>query len=97
MEKPMRVICYCSHMVVSERATLVLICFLTLYLTTEILDWSKLKAFADDKIKLTKMMIFVIDLVENTVGKGENAFSPFPTMFSKRFFYCGLLKVKIEW
>ena len=45
----------------------------------KILDWSKLKAFADDK--------FVLESVENIVGKGENvglpAFSPFPTMFSK--------------
>ena len=35
--------------------------------------WSKLKAFADDKLKVAKMMIFVFDWVENIVGKGENA------------------------
>ena len=29
-------------------------------------------------------MISVSDRVENIVGKGENAFSPFPTMFFKR-------------
>ena len=34
----------------------------------KLLDWSKLKAFADNKIKVLKMMIF-----ENIVGKGENA------------------------
>ena len=39
----------------------------------KILDWSKLKAFADDKIKLAKMMIFVFDRIENILGKGENA------------------------
>ena len=39
----------------------------------KILDWSKLKAFADDKIKVLKMMVFVFDRVENIVGKGENA------------------------
>ena len=37
------------------------------------------------KIKLTKMMIFVFDRVENTVGKGENAgyhhFLLFPQCF----------------
>ena len=37
------------------------------------LDWSKLKAFADDEIKVLKMMNFVLNRVENIVGKGENA------------------------
>ena len=31
-----------------------------------------MKAFADDKIKLAKMSIFVFDRVEKIVGKGEN-------------------------
>ena len=40
------------------------------------LDWSKLKAFADNKIKVLKIIIFVFDYwVENTLGKGENVFS----------------------
>ena len=56
----------------------------------KILDCSKLKAFADDKIKVFEMMIFVFDRVENIVGKGENAgyqhFLLFPTMFSKGLF-----------
>ena len=39
----------------------------------KILDLSKFKAFADDKIKILKMMIFVLDRVENTAGKRENA------------------------
>ena len=39
----------------------------------KILDWSKFKAFADNKRKLAKMMVFVFDRVENIVGKGENA------------------------
>ena len=39
----------------------------------KMLDWSKLNAFVDEKIKIAKMMIFVIDRVENIVGKGENA------------------------
>ena len=39
----------------------------------KILVWSKLKAFADDKTKVLKMMTFVFDRVENIVGKGENA------------------------
>ena len=55
------------------------------------LDWSKLEAFAEDKINLTLMQKFFLRLVKNIVGKGENAgykqFSPFPTMFSKGFFF----------
>ena len=34
---------------------------------------SKLKAFADDKFNLDKMTISLLDRVENTEGKGENA------------------------
>ena len=45
------------------------------------LDWTKLKRFADDKVNVAKMIIFLLCRVENIVGKGENA--PFPTMFSK--------------
>ena len=48
----------------------------------KILDWSKLKAFADDKLKLAKIMVLVLNRVENIVGKGENAgfqhFLPLP-------------------
>ena len=36
----------------------------------EILDRSKLKAFADDKLDVVKMMISLFDTFENTVGKG---------------------------
>ena len=36
----------------------------------KILDVTKLKAFADDKINLAQMMISVIPIVENMVGKG---------------------------
>ena len=53
--------------------------------------WFKLKAFADDKLNIAKMMISHFDRVENTVGKvGKRllpAFSPFPTVFSKAFFW----------
>ena len=55
----------------------------------KILDQSKLKAFADDKIDFVEMMIYILDMVENTVGKGENAgyqhFLLF-LQFSKAFF-----------
>ena len=38
-----------------------------------ILDWSKLKALADDKIIVTEKLKFVFGRVENVVEKGENA------------------------
>ena len=55
----------------------------------KILDWSKLKAFADDKPNVTQNLKFVLGRVENIVRKRENAgysifsFSP---VFSKGFF-----------
>ena len=57
----------------------------------KILDQTKLKAFEEDTLNVTKMIISVFDRVENIVGKGEiactsKAISPFPTMFSKGFF-----------
>ena len=53
----------------------------------KILHWSKFKAFADDKIDVTrKKKKFVFGSVENSVGKGENAGNLFPTLFSKGFF-----------
>ena len=55
----------------------------------KILAWSKMKQFAEDKIDVVKMMISLLDRVENT-GKRRKcwlpAFSPFPTVFSKAFF-----------
>ena len=52
-----------------------------------ILDVTKLKAFADDKLNVAKMMIYLLKWVENTVGKGENAgymhFLLFPQCFQK--------------
>ena len=38
-----------------------------------ILDYAKVKAFADDKINVAQKMISVSDRVESIVGKGENA------------------------
>ena len=50
-------------------------------------DVTKSKAFADDKLKVDKMMISLLDRVENSVGKGENAgyqhFLLFPQCFPK--------------
>ena len=38
-----------------------------------ILDWSKLKAFTDDKINVAEELKFVLGREENIVGEGENA------------------------
>ena len=59
----------------------------------KILDWSKLKAFTDHKIYVTYKQKFFLGWVENIVGKRRKcwlpAFSPFPIMFSKGFFFQG--------
>ena len=63
-----------------------------------ILDWSKLKAFADDEINVAEMMISLSDRVKDIVGKGENAgyqqFLLFPQCFKKPSF-SGSSKVRI--
>ena len=66
---------------------------LTLYQTTKFLDWSKLKAFADDKTNMTEKLKFVLERVENIVGKGENA----GYQCFQKASYTGLLKVVIVW
>ena len=53
----------------------------------EILDLSKLKAFADDDLNVYQKLKFALGRVENIVGKGENAvyqhFLLFPQCFQK--------------
>ena len=53
------------------------------------LDQTNLKAFADDKLNITKMIISVFDRVEALWEKAKllvQAICPFSTMFSKGFF-----------
>ena len=57
----------------------------------KISDWSKLKAYADDKFKnVTQNIKVVFSLDRKHCGKRRKcwlpAFSSFPTMFSKGFF-----------
>ena len=56
----------------------------------QVLDMTKLKGFADDKLNVDKTTISLLDRVENTEGKGENAgyqhFLLFPSVFSKVIF-----------
>ena len=58
-----------------------------LFMKSQNFDRFKLKAFADDRSNVAKLMILVFDRVENIVGKGENAgyqhFLLFPSTFSK--------------
>ena len=66
----------------------------------KILDLSSWKAFADDKMTVAKMMIYVFDRVENIVGKRENAdfqhFLLFP-QFVPKVLYTVSLKVIMVW
>ena len=56
----------------------------------KVLDLSKWKAFADDKINVTEKLKLVLGRIENIVGKGENAgyqhFLLFPQCFQKAYF-----------
>ena len=69
-------------------------------LNNKILDQSELKAFADNKLKVIQMTKFVLDKIENVVGKEENAgyqhFLQFPRCLQKTS-PRGLLKVRIVW
>ena len=53
----------------------------------KISDLSQFKVFADDKIRVTKKLKFVVGRLENIVGKRENAerqhFLLFPHCFQK--------------
>ena len=61
---------------------------------------SKLKAFADEKTNVTQKVKFVLERVENILGKGKNAgyqhFLLFPKCFQKPLF-SGSLGARIVW
>ena len=56
----------------------------------KILDWSKLEAFADNKINITLKEKFCLEWTEKIVGKGENAGNP-------KASFSGLSEVWIVW
>ena len=60
----------------------------------KIFDMTKLKAFADDKLSVAEMAIFLYDKSRKHCGKRRKswlpAFSSFPTVFSKAFFFRNL-------
>ena len=47
----------------------------------KIMDFAKLKAFADDKLNVAKVMFSVNNRIENIVGKGENAGNQYFLLF----------------
>ena len=63
-----------------------------------ILDKTKFKAVVDNNFNVSKIITFVFVLIENIVGKGENAgyqlFLLFPQCFQK-FSFSESLKVRI--
>ena len=63
--------------------------FLNPLTNDKILEKTKFKGIADDKLNLTKLTISLFDRTENTVRKGEKcclpSFPPFPTVLSKAF------------
>ena len=67
---------------------------------TKTLDFSKLEAFADDKLNMAKIMKRLLNWVENIVGKGENAGDQYflfsHNVFSKAFYFW-VVKVRIVW
>ena len=48
-------------------------CLITPIPNDKILVWTKLKAFAEGKLDVAKIMISFYDMIKNIVGKGENA------------------------
>ena len=54
-------------------------------LDDKILDWSKMKAFADNILNIAKMTISLCGRPENTVGKEENAGYQHFLLFSQCF------------
>ena len=66
----------------------------------KILDWTKLKAFAEHKLNVARILIYYYDRVEDTRGNGKNAgyqyFLYFPQC-SPGLSTVGSLKVPIMW
>ena len=60
----------------------------------KILHQTKMKAFADGKINVTKMIISVFDRIENIVGKGEIAL---PSQFFQKASFVDASKCVIVW
>ena len=70
------------------------------FANNKLLEWFKLKAFADDKLNMAQKLKFVLGRIENIEGKGENDgyqhFLLLPQCFQKAS-STGSLKVGIMW
>ena len=73
--QPLKLVFFILPFLVLEMiiAKMIIATSLTLYQNDEILDWSKFKAFADDKLNVEKKkMKFGLGRVQNIFGKGKN-------------------------
>ena len=68
--KPLGTICFFSLVVSSTDSVTRLF---NSFPNDRILDWSNLRAFADDILKVARILIFVFGRVRNIMGKGEIA------------------------
>ena len=79
---------------------MVLILHFNLLPDVKISDWSKLKAFADNKLSVTQNVKVVFHRIEDVVDKEENAgyqlFLLLPQYFQKAFSF-SVSKVVIVW
>ena len=65
-------------------------CFFNPLPNDKILDVTKLKAFADDKLIVAKILISHFDKVGNAVGKGENVGYQHEFQYLGHIVFCGL-------
>ena len=59
----------------------------------KILDLSKLKVFADDKIIATQKLKFVLERIENIVGKQENATNQIESICRRQNYYDSKIEI----
>ena len=60
---------------------------------SKILDWFKLKAFADNRINVTEKLKFVVGRIENIVRKGKMLVTSIFSQYFKKASFPGLLKM----
>ena len=79
---------YCRHKVLPKSCRSIVFCAKPKEVNSinsssndNFLDFTKYKAFADNRLNVARIMISVFDRVENIVGKGENTGYP-------HFFHC---------
>ena len=71
--------------------------YLNLLPNDKIVDWSNLKAFADDKVYVTEKLKFFMGRVENILGRGEKYWLPVFSIFPKKFSKVSFFSVVKSW